>query len=1433
MGSSKKVTVGYRYNMGLHMGLCHEPDALLEIMAGDRTAWIGQVTESTTIQINAPSLFGGDEREGGIAGTCDVMMGRPDQLPNAYLAEHQGTPQPAYRGFLGLVYRGLIASNNPYIKNWAVRVRSILRGWHGGEAWYPERASVELMDGSVVMHGPGWEYQVEHFSEPNNAWSNFTVPVDGWQQAGELPITTNGAAGGEYWTPMRSNLWLRRRITVHGRGLTLNIGAENGCVVWINGENVGTSNAENISIPNNEQNPVSYFLGESGHLDVVVKAFAEINASDDGGGVVVMSFTGAAMQGMNPAHIIFQALTDPDWGMGYPAATIDEASFRDAADKLHAEGLGLCMKWNTQTTIQEFTQIIADHASLVYGQDRRTGLFRMRLLRQDYNEADLPVFTKRDVKVIRYQRPSLADTVNEVIVQYTDHVTGEDATTAPLQNLANIQGQGRVVSQTLSFPGIVTHALASRVGMRELQARSTPLWRFSLEANRRMASLLPGEPFVLDLLDTDIGVRLVMRAGDLDYGETADAVVRAECVEDVFGMPATTYVGDPGPGGEVPNTKPRPATATAFEVPYRELVQVLDPPALAALSDDAGYVATVAAKPSGAPINYGLFTRLPPGQFDEATVGDFAPYALLAAPIGKTDTELTFGSSSTMSSLEVGQGVFIGEGREAEMVRVDAVDLQAGTMAVGRGCGDTIPNNWPAGTKLWGFDEASAGDPVQYVEGELVEAKVVPRSASGELPLDQAPALPVTIQSRQARPYPPADVRINGATYPEEVEGPIVVSWKHRDRRLQADTLIAWQEPSIGPEPGTTYTAEFYQDVGIVPLHTESGIDGAESPAWEPPADGAYRVELFSTRDGLESWHRFAATVQRGTTPAPVFWRLASITAPAAAVFSLRKMYPDAARCMRVRRSSDNAEADIGFDGPNIDLGALSEFVGGGSGFVVTLYDQSGNEANAVQPAAAAQPIVVQSGEFLNRVKFNGSTSWMLLPAFAGGTPYLGAFFRGVIPPNAPANRIIIEPTLNYNNAPQAFLLFHGTTTFGSVISANASNTAGSQRVRQFPHNETGEATWSYKWDRADSGDGEILGYKNGDIVNPRNAASVELTGPFGTFDVYIGARAGTSLFSDMEMETLALYRSDTLNARVPIQNVLIEDASLWRARLNAPVSIAKHGAKYFIADCWHHRLLRSDSPNTPAELWDNVDEWLRGPHSVAYDGTVYVADNTDHGSVVSYQDDGGQIKKLQTLSLGPGSHRPHRVDYDPGTEAFYVMKSLAQQIVKLKRSGSTLSIEHTANLPFLSGQYTRGFRIIGGQMYFAAEPGRVYRCSFDGSAGGYVLLNTYNLPAGFESPNDIFKASDGTWYATATNQAMVSGASLEAIHSGTFVDVYAEWGLEGTPYYLAEFDGALWVPSIIEMNGLYRVAGGIATKVLDYGTENASSYARHYNPPT
>jgi hypothetical protein len=88
----------------------------------------------------------------------------------------------------------------------------------------------------------------------------------------------------------------------------------------------------------------------------------------------------------------------------------------------------------------------------------------------------------------------------------------------------------------------------------------------------------------------------------------------------------------------------------------------------------------------------------------------------------------------------------------------------------------------------------------------------------------------------------------------------------------------------------------------------------------------------------------------------------------AAAAYSLRKLrsaYTGSA--IRVRRSSDNTETDIGFSSTfGLDTTSLTTFCSGTNGFVTTWYDQSGNGNNATQTTASNQPQIVSSGSVIN-----------------------------------------------------------------------------------------------------------------------------------------------------------------------------------------------------------------------------------------------------------------------------------------------------------------------------------------------------------------------------------------------------------------------------------------------------------------------------------
>ena len=135
---------------------------------------------------------------------------------------------------------------------------------------------------------------------------------------------------------------------------------------------------------------------------------------------------------------------------------------------------------------------------------------------------------------------------------------------------------------------------------------------------------------------------------------------------------------------------------------------------------------------------------------------------------------------------------------------------------------------------------------------------------------------------------------------------------------------------------------------------------------------------------GTEILQNYNATKARFEVPA-----LLDLYPNAAAAYSLRKLrsgYTGSA--IRVRRSSDNTEQDIGFTSTgDLDTTALTTFVGANNGFVSTWYDQSGNNRNATQTNTALQPIIVSGGTILlerNKpvIYANNRTNLMNIPSF-------------------------------------------------------------------------------------------------------------------------------------------------------------------------------------------------------------------------------------------------------------------------------------------------------------------------------------------------------------------------------------------------------------------------------------------------------------------
>lgn len=113
--STTKTTVGYRYRMGIQLGICHGQDVVLrEVKFGDHVAWSGESTGGA-ISINKPSLFGGDEDgTGGVSGILRFYGGSLVQTANEYLVHLLGADVVSpIRGVAYAVLEGMYIGNAP------------------------------------------------------------------------------------------------------------------------------------------------------------------------------------------------------------------------------------------------------------------------------------------------------------------------------------------------------------------------------------------------------------------------------------------------------------------------------------------------------------------------------------------------------------------------------------------------------------------------------------------------------------------------------------------------------------------------------------------------------------------------------------------------------------------------------------------------------------------------------------------------------------------------------------------------------------------------------------------------------------------------------------------------------------------------------------------------------------------------------------------------------------------------------------------------------------------------------------------------------------------------------------------------------------------------------------------------------------------------
>lgn len=319
--------------------------------------------------------------------------------------------------------------------------------------------------------------------------------------------------------------------------------------------------------------------------------------------------------------------------------------------------------------------------------------------------------------------------------------------------------------------------------------------------------------------------------------------------------------------GAAKSERPQPNQSVVFEMSYFEAVQRFGQNQIdTELSNnpDLGYLMVAAKKPQNNSFNALLFTDSGTG-YQQASIVDYCPVATLDQEVSYLDTSFAVKNVASISQAEVGTLILCDE----ELMAYQSYDDVTKILTVKRAALDTVPKPHLQGVVFYFYDSFSAFDSAQYVLGEVINAKVLTTTPSGVQGLGDATALSVEIAARAIRPYPPANVKINGAYWPTEIETDLILTWADRNRLQQTGgEILSWFDGGVTIESGTSTMLtikELDVDELVVATHNidATGTNTYTLAISAMQANTRFvKVTLKAMRDGYECLQPFEYTVE-------------------------------------------------------------------------------------------------------------------------------------------------------------------------------------------------------------------------------------------------------------------------------------------------------------------------------------------------------------------------------------------------------------------------------------------------------------------------------------------------------------------------------------------------------------------------------------------
>ena len=890
MGKSSSQVVGYRYCAKFAAFIGNRIEKLIAINFDNRKWIIHDPLKHppNLLPVLENNLFG--ENEGGVSGQIDIHFGYPNQGPNTeyqkYFPLVSGYPYQSYlifRGYLGaaaftpesLAKNGFYLGNSGYMKEmllWVkrTRVRNDGRGqWHEirGDgavvceigAYTPISDNEKLSTGDISFN-QDWEVTASSgMNSSDRSSGTWTLPSD-------LSLSTVGLSGdiGEAGT-----LDVSLSFTANGYGIAsveffyTHLKDKEPNLSLIGLFNVRKKKLEELNedITTNYKITADFFISKGFGLLAVTSANSEYDATILFSNIKIFDpriwalSSGSEMLDINPIHKIREILTD-DTAMGKPESDVNDTNFIKAADRIYDEGLGISWAIDEKSCIEAIEELCY-HIEAGIRVNRQTGLYEMILFRDDwFAEDEIHNISESRIKDLSLEVMNSDDIVNQLNVTYYDRERIKNSTFSVYEN-GSILTMGHANAESVEFPYFMNMRNAEIVANWKLKQFSTPAWSGSFTTGWREARKWNRYDLIRLPWSKKWNGTILVRIMKINLGNGTDNTVTIDFEEVIpySGEMNTSIVVDaPVDAGPQP---PQPSINAVFEAPYYlTVLRAGQTNADLEFSNnpDTGYVAAIAAKPQNNSLNALLYTDGGIGEFEQVSRLDYCDILQLNQPIIETTSSFTVTGSLDQTASSNNLILLNGE-----LMGFMAFDDQTKVLTVKRGVLDTVPKKHSSGS-LFVFDLPDvAFDSTQYAQSEIVEVQVLTTTPSGIQELSES-GQAIEIESRAIRPYPPANVKINGNYWPEThiITNDIVLTWVDRNRLQQTGGgVLGFFDTGVTVESGVTYSYELISENVI--LNSASGISAntVAIPASVLLPNMPHTLKLWSVRDDYASYQKF------------------------------------------------------------------------------------------------------------------------------------------------------------------------------------------------------------------------------------------------------------------------------------------------------------------------------------------------------------------------------------------------------------------------------------------------------------------------------------------------------------------------------------------------------------------------------------------------